>query len=146
LTKQVQQLRKANIFHGILIAIENTQKKNFLKLTLNANYKRKLKADVFQRLFDNISHEKKIQEFTYFNEMNFKKEMFDYLRYSIRKQQLLRYALIETVEKRAKHRVDLVLKTWKTKTIEKMTIEESIDLRIMQFVKVRTLRKFKFYA
>jgi len=65
------------------------------------------------------------------NKLNFKKEMFDYLRYSIRKQQILRYALIQTIEKRAKQKVDLVLTTWKHKTIQKQGIEESIDQRIL---------------
>ena len=87
-------MRLANVFKGILVVIENRQKKIFLNQTLENNYKRKVKQDVFIKLFENVEMQRNIEEFEYIQTLKFKKEMFDNLRYCVRKQQILRFALI----------------------------------------------------
>ena len=79
-------MKLQNIFSSILNVIENKQKKVFLNHTLEQNYKRKVKQDVFMRLVENIEIQQNIREFEYMQLLRFKKEMFDNLRYSVRKQ------------------------------------------------------------
>ena len=86
LIQQVQRMKLQNIFSSILNVIENKQKKVFLNHTLEQNYKRKVKQDVFMRLVENIEIQQNIREFEYMQLLRFKKEMFDNLRYSVRKQ------------------------------------------------------------
>ena len=45
-----------------------------------------MKQDVFIKLFENVEIQRNIYEFEYIQTLKFKKEMFDNLRYCVRKQ------------------------------------------------------------
>ena len=82
------------------IWLEEKIKKRQLKCELLTNYSRKLKHAVFAGLKYNIGFQEKLRGFERAWTLKFKKEMYDALRYCVRKQQILRYALLETLQKR----------------------------------------------
>jgi len=69
--------------------------------------------------------------------------MFGNLRAAVRKQQVLRCALIETLQKRNRARADFVLSSWRRLALLKQHSRIDLQRRVYAFTLKRTLKKFR---
>ena len=130
-----------NIIQQMRIWLEQKTKMRQLKCELLTNYNRKLKHAVFVGLKKNIKLQEKLRIFQHARTLKFKKEMYDSLRYCVRKQQILRYALLETLQKRGMKRAHMVLNTWKQRTIDSINLKCLIERNIKLTIFRRVLRQ-----
>jgi len=89
----------------------------------------KLKFRGLHALLINQQNEQQKRNFEFLTELKFKQEMFDCLRYASNKQKLLRFALIDTVEKRNRERVGRSLFAWRQAADVKNNIKSSLYQR-----------------